>query len=89
MQRLRSIASLLCDHLRDRRADKRKRQTQLNASGNQSELLNLKMLRSLNDLAGLDAFSAHLHPAVSTTRQLNANGLQIRVKTASGLVVSV
>jgi len=47
------------------------------------------MLRSLNDLAGLDAFSAYLHPAVPATRQLNAYGLKIRVKTASGLVVSV
>ena len=75
--------------LRDRKADKRKGQTQLNASGNQSQLLNLKMLRSLNDLAGLDAFSAYLHPAVPATRQLNAYGLKIRVKTASGLVVSV
>ena len=47
------------------------------------------MLRSLNDLAGLDAFSAYLHPAIPTARQLNAHGLQVRVKTASGLVVSV
>jgi len=47
------------------------------------------MLRSLNDLAGFDAFSAHLHPAVTSARKLNANGLQIRVKAAAGLVVSV
>ena len=47
------------------------------------------MLRSLNDLAGLDALGAYLHAAVTTARQLNAYGLQIRVKASAGLVVSV
>jgi hypothetical protein len=47
------------------------------------------MLRSLNDLARLDASCAHFHPGVSARRQLNADGLQVRVKPASGLVISV
>jgi len=47
------------------------------------------MLRSLNDLTGLDALSAYLHPAVSTARELNAYGLQIRIKASAGLVVCV
>jgi len=47
------------------------------------------MLRSLNDLAGFDALSADLHPAVAAAGQLDTDGLQIRVKAASSLVVSV
>jgi hypothetical protein len=47
------------------------------------------MLRSFNDLSGLDALCAYLHPAVSASRQLDAYWLQIRVKAASGLVISV
>ena len=47
------------------------------------------MLRSFNNLARFDAFGAYLHPAVAARRQLDANGLQIRVKAASGLVVCV
>jgi len=47
------------------------------------------MLRSFNDLARLDAFCADLHPAVSATRKLDADGLQIWVKAAAGLVVSM
>jgi hypothetical protein len=48
-----------------------------------------RMLRSFNDLARLDAPCAHFHPGVSARRQLNADGLQVRVKAASGLVISV
>ena len=47
------------------------------------------MLRSLNNLTGFDAFRAYLHPAVAATRQLDTDRLQIRIKAASGLVVSV
>jgi len=47
------------------------------------------MLRSLNDFAGFNALSACLDPAVTAARQLNAYGLQIWIKPASGLVVSV
>jgi hypothetical protein len=48
-----------------------------------------RMLRSFNNFAGLDASRAHLHSAIAASRELNAYGLQIRVKTASGLVISV
>ena len=48
-----------------------------------------RMLRSFNDFTGLDASRAYFHPAIAASRQLNADGLQIRVKTASGLVISV
>jgi hypothetical protein len=47
------------------------------------------MLRSLNNFAGFDAFSAHFHPAVSAARKLDTNGLQIRVKAPAGLVICV
>ena len=47
------------------------------------------MLRSFNDLAGFDALRAYLHPAISTRRQLDTDRLQIWVKAAAGLVISV
>ena len=47
------------------------------------------MLRSFNNFTGLNAPGAYFHPAIAAGRQLNADRLQIRVKTASGLVVSV
>jgi len=47
------------------------------------------MLRSFNDLSGLDALRAYLHPAVSASRELNAYGLKIGIKAASGLVICV
>jgi hypothetical protein len=47
------------------------------------------MLRSLNDLSGFNALCAHLHPTVTAAGQLDADRLQIRVKAASGLVISV
>jgi hypothetical protein len=47
------------------------------------------MLRSLHDLARFDAFRAHLHPAIASAGKLDANRLKVRVKPASGLVVSV
>jgi len=47
------------------------------------------MLHSFNDFARFDAFCAHLHAAVTACRQLNPHGLEIWVKAASGLVISV
>ena len=47
------------------------------------------MLRSFNDLARLDALCADLHAAVAACRKLDADGLKVRVKPPTGLVVCV
>jgi hypothetical protein len=47
------------------------------------------MLRSFYDLARFYALCAHFHSAIAAARQLDTNGLQIGVKAASGLVISV
>ena len=46
-------------------------------------------LSRFDNFSGLDAAGADLHPAVAARRKLNADGLQIRVESASRLVVSV
>lgn len=47
------------------------------------------MLRSLNDLTRFDALGADLHAAVSASRELDADGLKVRVEPTTGLVVCV
>lgn len=47
------------------------------------------MLRSLNDLARFDALRADLHAAVPAGWELDADGLKVRVKPTTGLVVCV
>jgi hypothetical protein len=46
-------------------------------------------LSGFSDLARLDTAGADLHPPVSTTRKLDANGLQIRIKASTSFVISV
>ena len=59
------------------------------ASGNQTKSLCLKRLRSFDNFAGLNATGANFLAAVTTGGQLNANRLQVRIKAATGFVVSV
>jgi hypothetical protein len=47
------------------------------------------MLRSFNNFSRFDALCAHLHPAVAAAGQLDADGLQVRVEAAPGLIVCV
>ncbi len=42
-----------------------------------------------SNFSGFDASGTDLHPAVAASGKLNPDGLQIRVESASGLVVSV
>ncbi len=48
-----------------------------------------KELRRFDNLSGLDAAGADLHPAVAACGQLNADGLQIRIEPASRLIIRV
>ena len=75
--------------MKSRTLNKRKCQTVLATWQLKVKAKSQRMLRSFNDLTGLDASRAYFHPAIAASRELNADGLQIRVKTASGLVISV
>ena len=46
-------------------------------------------LRGFDNFARFDAAGAHLHTAVAAVRKLNADGLQVRVETPTGLIVGV
>jgi hypothetical protein len=46
-------------------------------------------LRGFDNFTGFNAARADLHPAVCTGRKLNANRLQVGIKTPTGLIVGV
>jgi hypothetical protein len=48
-----------------------------------------RILRRFDNLARFYTAGAHLHPAVATVVEFDADGLQIRVETPAGLVVRV
>ena len=60
------------------------------AFGNQRSRLYLyKALRRFDDLARFDTAGTDLHTSVAAGRELDPNGLKIRVETSPGLIVSV
>jgi hypothetical protein len=46
-------------------------------------------LRSFDNFARFNAAGAHLHPAIAARRELNTDGLQVRIEAAARLVISV
>ena len=59
------------------------------AFGNLKNSWRFKDLRSFDNFTGLDAAGAHLHLAIATGRQLNADRLKIRLEAPPGLVIRV
>jgi len=49
----------------------------------------LKILRRFDNFAAFNATGANLLPSVSACRKLDADGLQIRVKSAARFIVRV
>jgi hypothetical protein len=73
-------------------AEKEKGQTLINqAFGNQLVKLYLKkvLLSGFDNFPRLDTSGTDLHSAIAASGQLNANRLQIRVKSPPGFVISV
>jgi len=57
--------------------------------GNHFNELNLKDLHSFDNFAGFNTARANFSASVASRRKLNADRLQIRIKAATGFVVSV